>query len=190
MKTVPFLTVSVLAVALSAAGVVAQTSEPTAPPAAASPAAPAPAPDQVIYIPRLPSPAEITSAAAAQGLTIAQIAQSASQITVIYKRADGSISTVAYQLLPAAGTPATATAATTTVVTAPPTTVVYASPAPVYYYDPFYYNPWPWFGPVAVDLGFGFGFHHGGHFRGGPGFHHGGFHGGHGGGHGGGWHRR
>jgi len=184
MKTVPFLTVSVLAVALSAAGVVAQTSEPTAPPAAASIAAPPPAPDQIIYIPRLPSPAEITSAAVAQGLTIAQIAQSASQMVVVYKRADGSVSTVAYQLLPAAGAPAAATAATTTVMTAPPTTVVYASPAPVYYYDPFYYGPWPWFGPVAVDLGFGFGFHHGG-FRGGHGFH-----GGHGGGHGGGWHHR
>ena len=175
MKTTPFLTVSVLTAVLFAAGAFAQNSEPAGPPAAASPAAPLPAPDQVIYIPRLPSPAEVTSAAVAQGLKIEKIAETAGQITVVYQRSDGQISTVAYQLLPAAGTPSTATAATATVVAAQPA-VVYASPAPAYYYDPYFYDPWPWFGGVFFDVGVGHGFHHGG-FRGGGfnrggGFHH------------------
>jgi len=187
MKTIPFLTASVLAAAFLATGAIAQTSEETAPAAAASPVAPIPAPDQVIYIPRLPSPAEVTSAAVAQGLKIEQIAQMAGQVTVVYRRADGQISTVAYQLLPAAGTPTTGPAptavvqspATATMVAAPATTVVYASTAPAYYYDPFY-DPWPWFGGVVFDVGFGHGFRRfdgrrgffrggDGHFRGGDG---------------------
>jgi len=193
MKTFPFFTVSVLTAAFIAAGASAQTSEPTAPPEAASPAAPTPVPDQVIYIPRLPSPAEVANAAAAQGLAIEKIAQTAAQVTVVYRRADGQTSTVAYQLLPAAGTPATVvTAAPATVVTAPPATVVYASPAPVYYYDPFY-SPWPWFGAISVDLGYNHGFRH---YRGGRGYNHGGYsrggggHRGGGGDHGGGHRRR
>ena len=160
-------------------------------PAAVSPAAPMPAPDQVIYIPRLPSPAELTSAAVAQGLTIEKIAQTSAQVAVVYRRADGQVSTVAYQLLPAAGSASTAPAATATFVPAPATAmyvptpapaVVYAAPEPVYYYDPFYY-PWPWFSPVSLDIGIGYGFHY---FGGGRGFRyynggHGGFRGGHGG---------
>jgi hypothetical protein len=48
--------------------------------------------------------------------------------------------------------------------------VVYATPAPAYYYDPFY-SPWPWFAPVAFDIGMGYSYHY---YGGGRGFRHGG----------------
>ena len=150
---------------------------------------PAPAPDpmatpqasQVVYAPRLPSAGELTSVAAVQGLTIDKIVQTASQMTVVYRSANGQTNTVAYLLLPAAGTtPSTVAVATTT----PPPTVVYAAqaPAPVYYYDPFYYPSYyagPWYPPVSVSLGFGWGWgygYRGGFDRGGHGGHHGGHH--------------
>jgi hypothetical protein len=180
MKTNLFITTVVLTTVLLAAGAVAQTADQTAPPTTVSPAGPMPAPDQIIYIPRLPNPTELANAAAAQGLTIEMMAQTSAQITVVYKHADGQTSTVAYQLLPAAGAPA-ASPATTTVVPTAPATVVYATPAPAYYYDPFYW-PGPWFAPVAFDIGIGYGYHY---FDGGRGFRYGGGHGfRYGGGHG------
>jgi hypothetical protein len=126
------------------------------------------APSQVIYSPRLPTPAELTNAATAQGVTIARIEQSTSQVTVTYQLANGQTNVVSYQLLPAAGS----AVATTT----PPPTVVETAPRVVYYepaygYYPAYY-PGYWYPPVSVRLGFGYG------FRGGYGFHGGYFHGG------------
>ncbi|HVU36088.1 MAG TPA: hypothetical protein VHE61_21785 [Opitutaceae bacterium] len=136
-------------------------------PAVTTPAAPvvtqaAPAPNQVIYAPRLPTPAELTNVARAQGMSIEQISQTATQVTAIYRNAGGEITTVAYQLLPTAATATT----TTVVVPSPAPTVIYDSrPRVVYYdrYDPWYPNYW--YPPVS--LSFGFGYYHGGWGHGG-----------------------
>ncbi len=187
MKTIPLFTAVVLATTLFAAGATAQTANPT-PPAAthAAPKAPAaepaatiqpmqaPAPNQIIYIPQLPSPGALVAAATAQGVTVELINQTSTQITVVYRFSNGQTNTICYQLLSAAATaqaPAQMPAGATTVAVPPSTTVIYAPPGPAYYYDPFYY-PWPWYAPVSVSLGFGF---HGrdGYFHGGGGHFHG-----------------
>ncbi len=167
---------SVVVAALLASGVSAQDSTPasaspnhvvtpTTPAPAVAPAA-APAPNQIVYTPRLPGASELTNAAAAQGLTIERIEQSASQIVAVYKNASGQTNTVAYQALPPATAPAPAP-------TTPPPALLYA-PAPrvVYYdsYDPFYYSSYPyyprvWYPPVSLRLGFGFGHRGGFHHR-------------------------
>ena len=187
MKTNSILTTIVLTTALAATTAIthaATPSDPAVPAASAAPeAAPAPAlnpmptPNQIIYLPQLPSAATLVNVAAAQGLSIEQINQTSSQITVVYKYANGQTNTICYQLLQMAGAVSAPVGAAPVVVPAQ-TTVIYGTPAPGYYYDPCYYS-WPWFAPVAIDLGFGFrgGYYHGGGFRGG------GFHGG---GHG--WH--
>lgn len=132
----------------------------------------APAPNQIVYTPQLPTVADLSNAAAAQGLTVERIEQSSTQIVAVYKYANGQTNTVAYQTLP----PATGTTGTTTTV-APSTTVIYeSSPRIVYAYDPFY-DPF-WYPPFAVRVGVGFGFRGGYGYRGG----YGGFHGGYGGG--------
>lgn len=147
-------------------------------PTVPSPAKSTPAPNQIVYTPRLPTAAELTSAASAQGLGVERIEQSATQMVAVYKMANGQTNTVAYQTLPPAGTSAPAmTVATPTApapvytVTAPPPAVVYEQPAPrvVYYYDDPFYAPRVWYPPVSVSLGFGFGHVHGfgGGFRGG-----------------------
>jgi hypothetical protein len=138
---------------------------------------PMPTPNQVVYLPQLPSPAALVNVGAAQGLSVEQINQTSTQITVVYKYPNGQTNTICYALLQTAGV-APVPAGAAPVVVPVQTTVVYERPAPAYYYDPFYY-PWPWFAPVAIDLGFGFrgGYYHGGGFHGG-GFHGGGFHGG------------
>jgi len=112
----------------------------------------APMPNQVIYSPRLPSPAELTSAAAAQGVSVEQVTQTASQVTVIYRNNAGQLNTVAYQLLPTNGAPAT-----TVVAPSPAPTVVYQSAPSVVYYES--YGPyWPryYYPPVSLSLGFGY----------------------------------
>ena len=164
--------------ALLVGGARAQTVQPTAP----APVPPAMAPsaatvvNQTVYSQRLPSVNELSSAAAAQGLTVERIEQTATQITVVFRSANGQTTTVAYLLLPGAGSgvatgsPA-ANAAVVTPTTPPP--AVYYVPAPrvVYYedYGPAYYGyPYAgyWYPPVSIGLGFGFrsgGFHGGGH---------------------------
>lgn len=148
---------------------VAQTVAPAAP--ASAPAASALVPSQTIFLSRLPSPVELTNAASAQGLTIERIEQSNAVVTVVYKYSDGQTKTVAYQMLPVAGTTSPApvvVAAPTTIV---PSTVYYES-APRVYYDDYYY-PYArgWYPPVSLNLGLGF--YRGGYgFRGGGGFHH------------------
>jgi len=205
MKTNPFFTAVVLTTAFLAPGAVAQTCTPTTPPAAtatvasptatvASPTAtapsPTPAPNAIIYLPQLPTPADLANAAAAQGLAIEKIVQTSAQIIVVYEYANGQTNTVAYQLLPAAGAAPTVPAATTTVVPGATTTVVYAQPASAYYYyDPYYYPwSWPWFAPISLGIGVGYGYHGYGFHHGGYGFRHGGYgfrHGGYGFRHGG-----
>lgn len=138
----------------------------------------APVPNQVIYSPRLPTPAELSSIAAAQGLTIEQINQTATQVTVITRNSAGQTNTVAYQLLPTAPT----TTITTVVAPTPAPTVVYqtqpviyqAQPEVIYYDSPYYYRPRYYYPPVSLSFGFGYS-----HFSGGSHWH--------GGGHG--WHR-
>ncbi len=170
MKTNVMFTAAVFATAFFATGAAAQTTAPTVsqtppPIAAVSPASPMPTPNSIIYIPRLPTPVELSNVAAAQGLSIEKMEQTVDHITVVYRYADGQINTVAYQLLPTAGAGTPAPAATTTVVPAATTTVVYPVPS-YYYYDPFYYPwAWPWFGPVSFHVGVGYSY---GHFRGGP----------------------
>jgi len=182
MKTSSYFTVAALTAALFATGVLAQTSNPTPTPAAPPAVVVSATPNEIIYLPRLPEPTELTNAASAQGITVQQIAQSSGQVTVIYRYADGQTHTVAYQLLPTAGSAPAAAPAAVTGIPAAPATVVYAAPAavypaPYYYYDPFYY-PWPWFGPVSFRVGLGYSFHRFGggygfrHFGRGRGFHH------------------
>lgn len=176
-KFLPVLvTATLLAVGAQAQDTAAQIAAPSTPAPAVQQAVPqqaqvaqvAPAPNQIIYAPRLPNPSELTAAAAAQGMAVEQINQSATQVTVVYRSASGQTNTVAYQLLP------TATAPTTTVVVQNPApTVVYeTSPRVVYYdrYDPYYY-PRYYYPPVSLSLGFGY-------YRGWGGGYHGGYHGG------------
>jgi hypothetical protein len=179
MKTNSIITTVVFTTTLFATGAVAQTTAqtagspvgPTPPPTAiVSLASPMPAPNSIIYIPRLPTPAELSNAAAAQGLAIAKMEQTSDHITVVYQYANGQTNTIAYQLLSAAGM-AMAPGAPAPAYT---TTVVYPDSG-YYYYDPFYYPwGWPWFAPVSLRLGFGYNYGRfgGGHFGGGPGFRH------------------
>jgi hypothetical protein len=180
MKTNLILQTVIFSTALLASGAAAQTVEATAPADAAPMVNPTPVPNQIIYLPQLPNPGELASAAAAQKISVEQINQTSTQITVVYKYANGQTNTICYQLLSAVGNaPGVAvpagTAQVTTVVPAT-TTVVYARPGPgYYYYDPYYASPWPWFAPVSIGLGFDFGH---GYYRGYGGFRDGGFRGG------------
>ena len=134
-------------------------------PVVANSATPAPTPNQYVYTPRLPSVAELSNAAAAQGLAIERIEQSATQIIAVYKYDNGQTNTVAYQTLPPSSSG-------TVVTAAPVPTVIYESaPRVVYYdnYDPFYY-PYG-YSPFSVRLGIGLGYRGGYGYRGG--FHHG-----------------
>jgi hypothetical protein len=134
---------------------------------------------QTVYTPQLPSAAELTNAAAAQGLTVERIVQTSTQVIAFYRNASGQATTVAYQSLPPAVAPAAPapTAPPAVVVTSPPRTVVYeTAPRVVYYNDPYYY-PRVWYPPVSLNFGFGYrSFHGHGH---GHHFHRGHFHGGH-----------
>jgi hypothetical protein len=166
----------VLGTALFASGALAQnvvtptTPAPSVIPAQTQPMA-APAPSQTIFSSRLPTPLELTNAAASQGLGIDRIEQTSSQVIVVYKYADGQTKAVAYQLLPgASGTAVTAAAPTVEVVAAPAPAAIYYEAAPrVIYYDPVYY-PYAygrgWYPPVSLNLGLGFGFRGGGYRRG------------------------
>lgn len=184
MKTNPFLSAVVLALLPFAPGAVgAETSGAPPPPAPAAVAAatdPAaamqePQPGQFIYSPRLPSPQELANVAAARGMTIERIEQTANQVTVVYRQTDGQTNVVGYVLLPSATAPGTSV-----VVTTPAPTVVYRAAPRVVYYDPYYYDRWYGWPPLSVSLGFGYGYYRGGYYYGG--YRHGG-HGFHGGGH-------
>lgn len=130
---------------------------------APSPAAPAPAPDRTVFAPRLPSPAELTDIAAAQGQSIERIEQTASQVTVTTKTADGRTTTVLYQLLStAANAPAARVA--TTAPRAAVTQVVVQDDDPEVVYVPRYryygYDPvWDYWPPVTLGIGLGWSFH-------------------------------
>ena len=109
--------------------------------------------DQIVYAPQLPGVADLIHVAAAQGLTIKQIVQTASEISVSFQLANGQTRTVAYELLLAGNQ-----MPVQTVSPAPrPSPVVVVAPSPdVCYYDPYYYYG-PWYPPVSVRLGADFG---------------------------------
>lgn len=183
-KSVSFLALGAAALLGAASSIAADTvpapassaAAPVATAAAAEPeiVAPAVQPDRTIYSGQLPSVAQLTQTAQAQGLTIANISQTARDITVTYRLSNHSTRTISYQLLPEA-VAAPAPASVPAVVQTAPTTVqvVEYTPAPptVIYrtYDPYYYDPFYWPRvPVSVNLGFGWGFRGGhGHFHGG-----------------------
>ena len=108
---------------------------------------PSPAPDQIVHAHQLPSVADLTKAATAQGITITQIVQSAGEISVRYQLANGQTRTVLYRLLSSEAPP-----------TAVAPTVVYVEPPAGYYYyrDPFY--PDYWYPPFSLRLGLGYGY--------------------------------
>lgn len=169
----PIVTLALLAACL-APSLHAQAPAPVVAPSSPAPqiadAPMAAAPNQVIYSPRLPSADELTKAAAAQGVNVDRITQTASQVTVTYRYSNGQINTVAYQLLPNGTSTAPAATTTTTVVQQPAPAVVYAPPPRVVYYEEPAYYPYPRYYYPPVSLSFGFGYRH---FGGGyGGFHH------------------
>jgi len=127
-------------------------------------------PNQTIYVPRIPTPSELTKVASAQGSSIGQIVQTADSITIQYKMANGQSNVVAYRSIASieGGTETQATVATPstpapTYVQAPVERTVIYTEAPDYYARPYYYgDPYyygPWFAPIRLSFGFGW---HGG----------------------------
>lgn len=164
----------------SAAEPVAQPSSPapsvqTTPPASAPAVVNAPTQQpvtQTVYMPQLPSAAELMNAAAAQGFTVERIVQTSGQIIAFYRNANGQATTVAYQSLPPSAAPvaapATSAPARVVVVSPPPQTVVYETvPRVIYYQDyPRYYYPPVYYPPVSFSFGLGYrSYHGGGHFH-------------------------
>lgn len=172
MKALNFIPAAFVAVALSASSVFAQEAP-----------APSPAPvavDHVVYLARLPTPAELMKGAETQRAAIERIDQTSAQITVTYKYAGGRKVTFAYTLLSAVAADVPVLTSTAPVVTAqapspdvtvvpppPTTTIVYTTPAPevVYYERPVrYYDPaWDWVSPLALGVSLGWVWH-GGHY--------------------------
>ncbi len=148
----------------TAASVESALSSDTSPPTRVS---------QTVYTPQLPSPADLTSAAAAQGLTVERIVQTSTQLIAFYRNASGQAVTVAYQSLPPAGVAAPTSTSTApaprVVVVSPPPAVVYETAPRVIYYEPSpYYYPGIWYPPVSFSFGLGYrSFHGGGYSRGG-----------------------
>jgi hypothetical protein len=182
MKKTQFIATAALAAMGLGTAAFAQSSVQAQTPARqAAPVAVAPAPNEVIYLPQLPSAGDLAaSASGSQGVTIQRIDQTSSDITVVYRFSNGQTNTVAYRLIAQADSSAVPAPAGYSAVPAPTTAapaVVYAAAAP-YYPAPYYYDYapygffWPgWYPPISIGLGFGFrGGFHGGGFRGG-GFH-------------------
>jgi hypothetical protein len=187
MNTTKFTAAAALAAALLSTGVFAQSVTQAPAPVAA------PVPNEVIYLPQLPTAADLIAATGAgHGVTIQKIDQTSTQITVVYRFDSGQTNTVCYNLIAAAGagmTPAAAVGAVPTPTTPAPN-VAYGPGAPYYYseapangyypandYYPAYgYYP-AWYPPVVLGLGFdwgfrgGWGYHGGGGFRGGGHWH-------------------
>ncbi|MFI5357470.1 MAG: hypothetical protein ACHQ4G_09060 [Opitutales bacterium] len=129
-----------------------------------------------IYLAQLPTSADLVKAAEAHGVKISRIDQTNDRIVVVYEYAGGATQTVAYALLPAAGTSQSAAAPAPAALAQPaPTviypqsapTVVYTRPATVYYqpaYGPYYDPAWDFWAPLAVGLSLGWVWHDGGHY--------------------------
>jgi hypothetical protein len=162
MKTTKFAAAAALAAALLSAGVFAQSVTQAPVPAAA------PVPNEVIYLPQLPTAADLIAATGAgHGVTIQKIDQTSTQITVVYRFDSGQTNTVCYNLIAAAGSGTTAAAAVAAVpAPATPAPNVSYGPGGPYYYsyapvDGYYpaYGYYPaWYPPVVLGLGFDWGF--------------------------------
>lgn len=144
--------------------------------------------DHVVYLARLPAPAELLKGAKSQGISITRMDQTSDRVVVVYQHSGGRTVTFAYTLLSAAANyPAPAVKTTAgeepKVVYAEPsrvTEVIYTEPRTVYYRPRYvrYYDPaWDFWGPLALGIGIGW---NGGHGHG-HGWHGGVHHGGHGG---------
>src|SRR4051812_8280061 len=164
MKTLPRLLV--LCSVVTGTALLAQDYAPaptvTANPPPSTPvAAPASTPvDGLIHVQKLPTSAQLTADAEAEGMTVTRMDQYSDRIIVTYRYASGNTRTFAYTTtLPENPETTTNSAPATTVSTAPAPnyTVVYSEPAPVYYYPRYSYDPyWP-STSLAIGLGFGFG---------------------------------
>jgi len=146
----------------------------------AQPVNPSSAPNEVIYLPQLPTAADLSQGAAAHGQTVSRIEQTGNKVIAVYMGPNGQSMTVDYELLPnqpaatAQGpTPGPAIYATQPPPYSPPVgeapaanTVVYDT-APAYTAYPYDYYPyafyWPWYPAVSLGFGFhyGFGYHYG-----------------------------
>ena len=207
MKTTSQISTALLTIAISCLPVWAEqdnAGQVQAPSASAvvdavSPVASEPAViNHVVYLAKLPTPAELIKGAEVQGIKIARIDQTTDRMVVAYEYSGGRTVTFAYTLLTAVASYPVPAVSTGT-VPAPAGTVVYSQPAPatqvVYaqpgtvYYAPQYayasYNPaWDLWAPLAIGVGIGW---YGGYYGGHGGYYggHGGYYGGHGGGYGG-----
>ena len=182
MKTFKLFAI-LLTAAASGGALLAQNSPPPSPEPSLS-ATPARI-DGNVFVAQLPTPAQLMKDAQAEGVTIDRIEQTDARVLATYKYANGSTRTYAYQLLSAAGdVPAPSSNIASISNATPPAAVVYSEPtrvyypeaAPVYYSDSprytRYYDPWDFWGPVALGVGLGFTFSDHGHYPGG-------YHGGH-----------
>lgn len=177
--------------ALFAQEAVTVTTPPPAPPALSPSNGPAPASaaaapesvpvDGLIHVQQLPSPAQLTKDAEAEGMVITRMEQSTDRIVVTYRYASGNTRTFAYTtVLPV--DPDSEIAPPRVEASAP--TVIYRE-APRVIYDSYpryvtrYYDPWPTF---SLGLGFGRGFGYGSHGYYSRPRYYGGYHGGHHGG--------
>ncbi len=175
MKTLPRLLVLVSAVAGTALFAQDNAPAPTvtsAPPPPAPSAASASAPAQVdglIHVQKLPTTAQLTADAEAEGMSVTHMEQFPDRILVTYRYASGNTRTFAYTTtLPENPETATSSApvAMPSTAPAPNYTVIYSEPAPVYYgprYVPAYDPYWP---TTSVSIGLGFGRSFGGYGRG------------------------
>lgn len=160
------------------------TPPPPPPPSAGAsgesdrPTAPAPEPvrvDGLIHVQQLPSTAQLTKDAEAEGMSITRMEQSADRIVVTYRYASGNERTFAYTtVLPENPDAQVDAPPAMPAPESPRYTVIYREPAPVYYYPRYYYDPYPFRSSFSIGLGFGnFGHYGRSHY------YHGGFRGGH-----------
>lgn len=134
--------------------------------------------DHVVYLAKLPTPAELMRAAELKATPIVRMDQTVDRIVVVYQYAGGRTVTFAYTLLSAAGSSSAPTGsrsseANYSVVTPtpapPPPTVIYTEPETIYYTPRVrYYDPaWDFWAPFALGIGLGWGFgDHGWHGHG------------------------
>lgn len=160
-----------LALASIGATCLAQNSNLSAPSTTGLTTAESRAPDRIIYLGKLPTPAELAGDAAARNVSVVRMEQTDKSIVVFYQTSGGAVTSDAYELMASAGIPnAPAVPTAPTVPSAPvlsaptapavyqappvaPTTVVVpTTPAPpVVYYD---YSPAAYYYPYPVDYPF------------------------------------
>ena len=182
MKSMNYFSAFALAASVASTSVAIAQDNPGQAPAAALQSVAEPAViDHVVYLARLPSPAELMKSAESQGTPIARMDQTADRILVVYQYAGGRNVTFAYTLLSAAGSapaptgqPVSTATYTTAPAAVPTSTVVYTQPETVYYSPRYvrYHDPaWDFWAPFAIGVGFGWLGGHGGGWHGG--YHHG-----------------